>query len=587
MRCRVGDYAFDTETGDLSRDDTVTRLRPQAAAALALLVERAGELVLRDELQQRMWPDSTVEYDMGLNACISQVRSALGDDADLPKYIETLPRRGYRLIATVTFDRNAARPVPAVGSRLRFGLVAAAGLLIVGFAAVRLLFPARPLTIAVMPFRTTMADSGSDYVEAALFDDLVTRMAGADPRGLRVIERHSSFVLAREGLSPLEVGRRLTADYVVEGSIRATSNGYRASAQLLEVATGTYLWSEAFDRSAAVSVALLDQDIAGSIADAVSVALKRNVAPVEPRMQRSVAARDALARAQWILGQSSPMAPARAGRLAEEALGADSTYGEAWATLAETALRSGDVERAERLLARARQSDADAVRLDLIEGRIELFGHGRPGRAIPLLQRAVDARPDGESLHAYALALAAAGNRGAAIRQARAMLLVDPLSAVAQTDMGWAFYYSGALLEAERSCQVGLELAPHSVGARTCAILAAALRARLSEAAGLLPTLLVGLGAEDSTALRVAGRVASGEHAPLWQWIEDSAIAKSRMQPLDRARVAMLAGRPDGAIRELEAAAQSGQTAILFVSVDPAFLPLRTRPDFRSIVDTP
>ena len=117
---QVGDFLFDPATGELSRDGSIERLRPQVARALSVLVERAGAMVSREDLHTAIWPDTRVEYDLSLNVCIRQLRMALGDTAESSTYIETLPRRGYRLLATVTRP-GSPRTRPPHRSRLRAG----------------------------------------------------------------------------------------------------------------------------------------------------------------------------------------------------------------------------------------------------------------------------------------------------------------------------------------------------------------------------------------------------------------------------------------------------------------------------------
>ena len=107
---QFGQFTFDSDAGTLTRNGIPVRLQPQPARVLALLVARAGEVVSRDELRQQIWgTDTFVDFERGLNFCIAQIRSALGDSADSPRFIETLPKRGYRFIAPVTHSRYHLR----------------------------------------------------------------------------------------------------------------------------------------------------------------------------------------------------------------------------------------------------------------------------------------------------------------------------------------------------------------------------------------------------------------------------------------------------------------------------------------------
>ena len=110
-RARFGLFEFDAAEGELTREGVPVRLQPQPARVLAILVAHAGEVVTREALRQEVWNDGTfVDFERGLNFCIAQIRSALGDAADSPRFIETLPRRGYRFIAPVTSMQQRLRP---------------------------------------------------------------------------------------------------------------------------------------------------------------------------------------------------------------------------------------------------------------------------------------------------------------------------------------------------------------------------------------------------------------------------------------------------------------------------------------------
>ena len=114
MRCRFGLFDFDDRTGELRREGQIVKLSPQPARVLALLLERRGEVVLREDLRAHLWGgDTFVDFERGLNFCILQVRSALGDSADSPRFIQTVPRKGYRFIAPVAIDAPPATSVPA------------------------------------------------------------------------------------------------------------------------------------------------------------------------------------------------------------------------------------------------------------------------------------------------------------------------------------------------------------------------------------------------------------------------------------------------------------------------------------------
>jgi DNA-binding winged helix-turn-helix (wHTH) protein/TolB-like protein len=166
---RFGEFVFDPASGELKNAESgsvTVRLQPQVASLLNALLERPGAVVSRAELQARLWPDTTVDFDDGLNFCIRQLRLALGDEAGAPKFVETLARRGYRFIAPVRADSEATPAVaPARPVRNRIGILAAVTVLIVTGALIvgRVMFASQPVStgfkLAVLPFEVDTTDS--------------------------------------------------------------------------------------------------------------------------------------------------------------------------------------------------------------------------------------------------------------------------------------------------------------------------------------------------------------------------------------------------------------------------------------------
>jgi len=231
---RFDGFTFDPRSGDLVGARGTTRLQPQASALLAMLIEHAGSVVTRAELQQRLWPDTTVEFDDGLNTCIRQIRVALGDDASAPQYVETLPRRGYRFLPRVEPDSPASPPVvaaPVVSSwrasrRWSTLAVAVAGALAMGalaLAARRHHSQAEGIAIAIVPFT---ADT-TDPLMVSYQRRLMTQML-ANARS--------------------EAGWRVVGDgkatHVLSGSLVRQHNNVRIFAQLVLVSDRQHLWAE-------------------------------------------------------------------------------------------------------------------------------------------------------------------------------------------------------------------------------------------------------------------------------------------------------------------------------------------------------
>jgi DNA-binding winged helix-turn-helix (wHTH) protein/TolB-like protein len=290
-RVRFGRFEFDPGTGVLLRDGFPVRLQPQPGRVLGLLVERAGEVVTRDELRQTVWADGTfVDFERGLNFCIAQIRAALGDAADSPRFVETLPRRGYRFIAPCsrvepaqpaaaagagTASEAGTRPGPAAGrprASLRWILAASVLVTLIG-ALLLFLRPAAPVRVAVVPFDNETGSGAYENVAGGVADATVARLATPD-RLARVSVIGNAAVLRRpRGFRDLKaIGEELDAQYVVLAQVKRDSGKVRLIAHLIRVRDEAHVWAHQFDRPA------FTLDVQSEIAEAIAAAVTEKVA---------------------------------------------------------------------------------------------------------------------------------------------------------------------------------------------------------------------------------------------------------------------------------------------------------------------
>lgn len=273
-RFRIGDWVFDPATGDLLEGGPGRRLEPQPARVLAMLADHAGELTTRDALRESLWADTNVDFDQGLNYCIRQIRSALGDSAEAPRYIETLPRRGYRLVAPV--ERLApAPPPPPDRSAIRFGIPLAfvlGAITLFWFgpagrvaerraeqdrareeATNRLASPAgraagivlaeRPLRLAVLALESPEDPELATRLERLLGDLVVDFTAiGADDLG--VVGPVTTGAWVDSARPQTEIGAELGVDYVLSASARRGDEG--TFVQLIRIPDGAHLFATRF-----------------------------------------------------------------------------------------------------------------------------------------------------------------------------------------------------------------------------------------------------------------------------------------------------------------------------------------------------
>ena len=278
---RFGVFEIDSDSGELRKQGVKIKLHEQPFQVLVMLLERPGEVVTRDELCQRLWPrDTFVESDLGLNSAIMKLRAALGDSAENPRFVETLPRRGYRLLVPVerlngspklqsespqVLENQPAQltspaadlsqsQLPASKANLPSLLTAAIATALVIATALglwRLLRPApapRPgsYVIAVLPLKNLSPDSGSDYFSDGLTDEIINDLSSID--GLEVKSQTSSFSFKDKPRDIHTVGTQLGANLVLEGSVLRAGDKLRVNAQLVRVSDDHPLWSGQFER---------------------------------------------------------------------------------------------------------------------------------------------------------------------------------------------------------------------------------------------------------------------------------------------------------------------------------------------------
>ncbi|MCA9289489.1 MAG: winged helix-turn-helix domain-containing protein [Phycisphaerales bacterium] len=258
---RIGAFVFDRVTGDLTGDDGAQRLPPQPAALLALLLEQPGTLVTRDAIRARLWPDVHVEFDQSLHFCVRQLRAAFGEAADAPQYIETLPRRGYRLIAAVDPVEAPSAPTGTGPARPRRRVVPLA--LVFAFVLVLggatwlsgiLRAPAAPIRLAIMSFVAPDAGAGPSTT-TTIADHLLARL-GADP-AFAVVGPTSTSAFDADDAPVARVVERFAPTYVVNG--RFIGDGAMLG-EVIRASDGAHVWVHRFDVTddAATVAAIID-----------------------------------------------------------------------------------------------------------------------------------------------------------------------------------------------------------------------------------------------------------------------------------------------------------------------------------------
>jgi TolB-like protein/DNA-binding winged helix-turn-helix (wHTH) protein len=293
-RARFGLFEFDAAAGELSLQGRRTRLQRQPSRLLALLVARPGEIVSREEIRLALWGDDThVDFERSLNFCVAKLRAALRDNAAAPRFVETVPTRGYRFIAPVNMVDTGAPPAGASASTpaaavmplqppparpwsLRPSAVAAVLGVVLGVLGAQALWQrhlhAALPRIVVVPFRNETGSPDLDRVAKGVSDATVVRLATPErlPR-LLVIGNASNLSLSFKPASMKAIGDSLGAQYLLLGQVKKDDRGMRIVAHLIRVSDQTHIWARTYDRDKLdlPQQASIAEEIAKSVATTV------------------------------------------------------------------------------------------------------------------------------------------------------------------------------------------------------------------------------------------------------------------------------------------------------------------------------
>jgi TolB-like protein/DNA-binding winged helix-turn-helix (wHTH) protein/Flp pilus assembly protein TadD len=477
-RLRFGVFEMDFRTGELRKHGMQVRLQKQPFQVLAMLLEHAGEVVTREELQKNLWPaDTFVDFDHGLNKTINKIREALGDSAESPRFVETVSRRGYRFLAEVKDVGEVSTPVSTPGTEVlsgaqesdlgkttpqsvthrrrapsltwrRFGAVLAVGLVIL--AAWALYLRNRPSSslirsLAVLPLESLSGDASQDYFADGMTDELITDLGQIS--ALRVISRTSVMSYKRVRKPLPEIARELNVDGVVEGTVLRSGNQVRITAQLIKASDDKHLWSHSYEGDFGDTLALQNQ-VARSIAEAIRI----NVSPREQTELKSVKVVNPQAYESYLKGRffwnkrtadGLKVAAAYFNQAVEE----DSKYPEAYSGLADTYALLGDwqyaVMTAKEALPKAKAAAIKALELDNNLGEAHnslafcLDGFDwNFAAAEKEFRRAIELNPSYATAHHwYAWHLSLLGRNSEAISEMKKAKDLDPLSLIINADL--------------------------------------------------------------------------------------------------------------------------------------------------------
>ena len=505
---RFGAYEVSLQSGEVRKAGLRIRVQQQPMKLLEILLERPGEVVTREELRSRVWADESFgDFDQAVNIAIAKLRSALGDSADNPRFIETLPKRGYRFIADVSVVDADARPkrsefaagdLPATepGDKLQgaglavapkrrlwpalrvivaLALVLGLPILAVWLFRSRGRAPTGIRSLAVLPLDNLSGDASQNYFADGMTDELITDLAQIS--ALRVISR-TSVMVYKGARKPLpQIARELNVDAVVEGTVLRSGEQVRITAQLIEASTDKHLWSQSYEGELRDTLALQNR-VARTIADQIRI----NLTPQEQAALKNVKVVNPEAYESYLKGRyfwNKRTANGLKVALAyfNQAIEEDPKYAQAYSGLADTYALLGDWEYGvlapKEAYPRAKAAASKALELDdtLSEAHASLASLGMFDwdwqSAGKEFRRAIELNPGYATAHQwYAWNLNLLGRQSDAIAEMRKAESLDPLSLIISADMADVLFVARLYDESIQQSRKTLEMDPNFAVAR-------------------------------------------------------------------------------------------------------------------------
>jgi TolB-like protein/Tfp pilus assembly protein PilF len=423
-------FELDVRAGELRKRGVKLRLQGQPLQVLAMLLKRAGDLVTREELRSEIWPaDTFVDFDHSLHNAIARIRETLGDSAGNPRYIETLPRRGYRFIKSVNEVKPEASTSPHHHKR-------------VGYAR-------EIRSLAVLPLEDLTGEPGHEYFADGMTEALITCLAKI--KALRVISRTSAMQYKGVRKSLPQIARELNVDAVIEGSVLRSGERVRITAQLIH-SSDQHLWAESYERDL-LDILSLQSEIARQVANEVRIILtpeERDRLGVSRQVNPE--AHELYLKARHFWNKRTEESVRRALSYFNQAIGTDPTYAQGYAGLADSYNILGYYNAVPPIEAypKAKAAALKALELDdsLAEPHAALGVVKRDfewdwSGAEAEFQRAIELNPGYvEAYHWRSTLLSMLGRHAEALREKKKALAMDPLSVVIRTDLARMYYFS-------------------------------------------------------------------------------------------------------------------------------------------------
>lgn len=591
-RVRFGAFEVDCTTGELRKSGIRIKLHEKPFQILLALLEHPGDVVTRKELQERLWPGQAfVEFENGLNNAIGRLREALGDTAESPRFIETIPRHGYRFLAEV------ASSLPKPGARIPRGWVITAAVVLA--AVVVGLFlrlnraQAQPIrSVAVLPFRDLGTGKQGDYFAAGMTDAVTTELAELNV--LKVVSE-TSVARFKNTTEPIpQIARALGVDGVVEGAVLQEGDRVRITVQLIRAGTDRHIWADSYERQL-TNILALQAQVAQGVASAIDVNLSpaatRKAAP--PR-QVNASAYQAYLEGHYYVRETSEEF-FRAKGYFEQSIELDPSFAPAYAGLSDYYCKVSDgALPSEGALSECGNYAEQALRLDpnSPEGHLALANfyclNWNWSGANQEYQRAIALAPGLADAHEwYATYLDIMDRKAQSLAEAERAVELDPLYPHAHDTLAAAAFISGEYGRALEECHKILELTPNGPGGQACMAQDLMYTGRFKEALSDLDKGIAlthrGPGFLSLSAIAYARLGQMQQANKLVEEIEADG-KRQHVSPGFLAQAFAAMGKEKEAMDDLEECYKLHDTALVSLKIDPFWDPLRSDPRFQKLL---
>jgi TolB-like protein/DNA-binding winged helix-turn-helix (wHTH) protein/Tfp pilus assembly protein PilF len=501
---RFSVFELDTDIPELRRGGRRVHLQEMPLRVLQMVLEHPNELIPREAFFARLWPrDETGILDDNLNTAVRKLRLALNDSAHHPRFVETVPKRGYRFIGSLVKDapkqneserssdtppleitdtagipENAAAPTPVPQTTQRRWPILIAAAVVMAFAGLGVwwqsynspadLAAPAPRTLAVLPFLNASGRPEDEYFSDGLTQEVIDRLCRVD--GLRVVSRTSAFALKGKSLDANEIGRMLGVESFVEGSVRREGDRLRISAHLVNTRDGYQLWAETYDRNLD-DVFAIQEEIALAITDTLTGQLLGEGAKTLGTPAINPLAYDHYLKGRFNWHRRTQESLRTAATHFEQAVELAPKYAPAWAGLADAYAVLGFYDflppgeafpRSETAARRALELDPQNASAEATLGYAALYYEWNISKAETRFRRAIALDPNNTKAHQwYGNLLTAAGRFEEAEHEMRHAQQLEPLSVIASAALGWSLYHAGRYEDALDQYRITLALDPN------------------------------------------------------------------------------------------------------------------------------